>query len=804
MTFFLKTRILTVTLALAGLWSATGSAAQEVRGRLLGDGARPLAAAYVTLEDSGGSAIASTLTDPSGWFILAASSFGSYSVRAEYIGHESIVRDVVLTPGTSELLELRLEPRALELEGLRVESGRECTASPDIAFRVAAVWEELRKALRVTVLVEEAGLFQFDIDRWTRTLDPATLRVRAERRRPRSGFHAGSPFASLPAERLAEDGYVQGERGESELRYYAPDAAVLMSRTFQDTHCFGFTADGPEPGWAGLRFQPHDVAGRDIVGTLWFDRETFAPERLDFDYTRLPWDLEGAGAIGGRVEFARLPEGPWIVSRWWLRMPVVEERRFRFSRAGEPEVRYGLNAIIEEGGVVREARTDEARVLVVGLGTVAGRVVEEPGDLPVGGARVALRGGLIETESEADGSFVLDELPAGHYEVTVTTPSLEVMGVPPPIRTVRVEEERVTEAILRIPSPASAIGALCSESMTEDGQAVLVGAVSWPDGDPREDTRLTVEWEGIRWLSPGIDATFEQRDQSASVPVRPDGRFFLCGLEEDQSYQLSAVSRGFVSDTVSVRPGETVERITLPLRPVPTAEALIIRVVSSDGPLPGARVLLPDVERSATSDAEGRAVFPTVAFGAVPVEVEHAGFAPRAETVQVADSAVTVVTVPMARPTYELEPVVVEVRSSEQLANRRSGSSGTFALSRADIDAAIDERAVTDLGQLLQAAAPGLIYLSTLATGTQYIGSCIVYSRAMGRGIGGGARCAQVVLDGAWLSTAEAARLLDAFPLSELRSVEFVSPQEATFRFGTAGALTDHANGVVLIRTGGE
>lgn len=804
MTFFLRTSILTVTLALAGHWSATGALAQEVRGRLLGDAARPLGAAYVSLEDSGGSAIASTLTDPSGWFILAASSFGSYTVRAEYIGHESIVRDVVLTPGTSELLELRLEPRALELEGLRVESGRECAVSPDVASRVAAIWEELRKALRVTVLVEEAGLFQFDIDRWTRTLDPTTLGVRDERRRPRSGFHAGSPFASLPAEQLAQEGYVQGERGEAELRYYAPDASVLMSRTFQNTHCFGFTADGPEPGWAGLRFRPHDVAGRDIVGTLWFDRETFAPERLDFDFTRLPWDLEGGGAIGGRVEFAQLPEGPWIVSRWWLRMPVVEERRFRFSRAGEPEVRYGLNSIIEEGGVVREVRTNEERFVVVELGAVEGRVVEEPGDVPVGGARVALRGGLIEAESEADGSFVLDGVPAGHYEVTVTTPSLEAIGAPPPTRTLLVEEERITEAVLRIPAPARAIGALCSEPMSEGGEAVLVGAVSWPDGSPRQDTRLTVEWEGIRWLSPGIDATFEQRDQSASVPVRPDGRFFLCGLEEDQSYRVSAVSRGFFSDTVAVRPGETVERITLPLRPVPMAEALIIRVVGSDGPLPGAQVVLPEVERSATSDAEGRAVFPTVGLGAVSVEVEHAGFAPRAETVQLTDSSVTVVTVPMARPTYELEPVVVEVLSSEQLANRRSGSSGTFALSRADIDAAMTERAVADLGQLLQAAAPGLIYLSTLATGTQYIGSCIVYSRRMSGAVGGGVRCAQVVLDGAWLSTEEAARLLDAFPLSELRSVEFVSPQEATFRFGTAGALSDHANGVVLIRTGGE
>lgn len=803
MTFFLRTSILTATLALAGHWSATGALAQEVRGRLLGDGGRPLGAAFVSLEGSGGSAISSTLTDPSGWFVLTASSFGSYTVRAEYIGHESIVRDVVLTPGTSELLELRLRSRALELEGLRVESGRECAASPDVALRVAAIWEELRKALRVTVLVEEAGLFQFDVDRWTRTLDPTTLRVREESRRPRSGFHAGSPFASLPAERLAEEGYVQGERGEAELRYYAPDASVLVSRTFQDTHCFGFTDDGPEPGWAGLRFRPHDVAGRDIVGTLWFDRETFAPERLDFDFTRLPWELEGDGVLGGRVAFVQLPEGPWIVSRWWLRMPVVEERRFRFSRAGEPEVRYGLNAIIEEGGVVREVRTDEERFVVVGLGSVEGRVVEEPGDVPVGGARVALRGGLVETESGADGSFVLHEVPAGHYEVTVTTPALDAMGAPPPMRTVQVEEEQVTEAVLRIPSPASAIGALCSEPLSDDGEAVLVGAVSWPDGDPRQDTRLTVEWEGIRWLSPGIDATFEQSDQSASVPVRPDGRFFLCGLEEDQSYHLSAVSRGFVSDTVSVRPGATVERIALSLRPVPTAEALIVRVVAADGPLPGARVVLPDVERSATSDAEGRAVFPTVAMGSVSVEVEHAGFAPRTETVQVRDSAVTIVTVPMAPPTYELEPVVVEVRSSEQLANRRSGSSGTFALSRADIDAAMSERAVADLGQLLQAAAPGLIYLSTLTTGMQYIGSCIVYSRRMSR-VGGGARCAQVVLDGAWLSTEEAARLLDAFPLSELRSIEFVSPQEATFRFGTAGALTDHANGVVLIRTGGE
>lgn len=346
--------------------SADRLSAQQVTGRLVGEGERPLAGGYVGLAAVGGELFARTVTDAAGRFALRADSAGEYVVRAEYLGHVSVERVVRLSKGRSETIVLRAEPRAIQIEGFVVASKDQCDLPEESARQAARIWEEIQKAFRVTALVEETGLFRFAVDRWTRELHPKSLRVRHETRAPRTGHHPGSPFKSRPAVELATHGYVQGAAGDSVIHYFAPDARVLLSHSFQNAHCFGLTLDAPEDGWAGLHFQPSNAGVADIAGTLWFDRDTYAPQRLDFGYSRLPWEIGDAEPIGGRVTFTRIPDGPWVVRSWRIRMPLVEERQFRFGAAGGLQSRYGLAAVVEEGGEVRQVQADDQRVLVFG------------------------------------------------------------------------------------------------------------------------------------------------------------------------------------------------------------------------------------------------------------------------------------------------------------------------------------------------------------------------------------------------------------------------------------------------------
>ena len=90
--------------------------------------------------------------------------------------------------------------------------------------------------------------------------------------------------------------------------FWAPDAGVLLSDSFLDTHCLRIRAGGSE--LVGLDFEPvpnRDVA--DIAGTLWLDPATAELQRVDFRYVNLPvphWLMDASP--GGYGALPRPPE----------------------------------------------------------------------------------------------------------------------------------------------------------------------------------------------------------------------------------------------------------------------------------------------------------------------------------------------------------------------------------------------------------------------------------------------------------------------------------------------------------------
>lgn len=166
----------------------------------------------------------------------------------------------------------------------------------------------------------------------------------------RAGSCSGSPYRSLAAGSLAQTGYVR-PAPENTWEYRAPDAEVLMSDSFLDTHCFQVVpAPADEPGMVGLGLEP--VPGRevpDIEGVLWLDAESGALERLDFRYVNLPFEQgRDWDQIGGRVEFERLETGLWIVRRWYIRMPLATR-----LRGPHWNLTPDLVTIIEQGAEVQ-------------------------------------------------------------------------------------------------------------------------------------------------------------------------------------------------------------------------------------------------------------------------------------------------------------------------------------------------------------------------------------------------------------------------------------------------------------------
>ncbi|MBW3656407.1 MAG: carboxypeptidase-like regulatory domain-containing protein, partial [Gemmatimonadetes bacterium] len=280
--------------------------------------------------------------DVAGRFTLRAPGAGSYRLRAERIGFRVTESPALaLTAGETRSYRMEGTARAVTLEPVTAGARRRCEVRPEEGTATAAVWNEARKALEAAEL--GARRYDFRVRLFRRTLALPGLAVRDST--SSSGF-IHRPFAT-EVERLVAHGYVEYEADS--IVYRAPDARTLLSDAFLDHHCFSLReGQGETAGLVGLVFAP--LRGRrqpDVRGTLWLDRQTGHLRHVEYTYTQLPF-ARGHGEIGGRLEFARLADGGWIVNRWAIRMPVLVRRDERMDPV--------VTALIESGGEVLDIR----------------------------------------------------------------------------------------------------------------------------------------------------------------------------------------------------------------------------------------------------------------------------------------------------------------------------------------------------------------------------------------------------------------------------------------------------------------
>ena len=548
-----------VSLMALCLLGGTGvvSAQEVVRGRLVAEeGGGPLAGAYVELREAGDTMVAqATLTRPDGWFELQAPGPGRYVVRADHLGYRPVELMVSARAGETLWVELSTGEEAIELEGLVAEVDRSCNLDPEAGARVVELWDEVAEAFRTAALAEDQGLYRLRVERWRRRLDPESRRVREElERREGFGNQRSSPFESLPPEELEADGYIQGD-DRAGYRYLAPDARVLLSSSFQRTHCFGIEEDAPtdvpetaEGAWVGIRFEPREDDRPDIRGVLWIDATRLDPVRLDFRYTDLPWPVDHED-LGGRVGFRRLPEGPWVVSDWRIRMPVIRGEEVRAYPSAPLRMRHEIMALTEVGGRVTEVRSGEVALSgFAGTGGLEGAVTTASG-APASGARVQLTGTFFEVLADEGGRFGWTDVPAGRYTVEAFSQLADSVGVGEGTRSgVEVRPGGTASVTLVVPPAAEILARSCTQPLTDGGRGLLRGRVVAADGiAPPTADQLQVElsWnESVELREMGSALQVDVARARATVPVDPEGGWSACGLPTDEAVEVAVVLDG--------------------------------------------------------------------------------------------------------------------------------------------------------------------------------------------------------------------------------------------------------------------
>ncbi|HEX2076322.1 MAG TPA: carboxypeptidase-like regulatory domain-containing protein [Longimicrobium sp.] len=326
------------------LLAPTPLSAQTVRGVLVDDAGRPVDGMVVGLYPAGGGrAAAGGLTDAEGRFSLSAPAPGRYLVRAERIGYRPAYAEVDVAAGETAELRLETAVRAFVLTPVEVTADTRCVVRPGAGMRAYELWQQAAVALRATELVEDQELVEYTVRTYRLNLHPTAY---SRRHRDPPQRVRGQPFETLSPQELAAHGYMR-EEGDT-VMFYGPDATVLLSDEFQDTHCL-YEQERGRRGLVGVAFEP--VEGRtavDVRGTLWLDARTGELRRVEYEYTGMA-DGSRRSPSGGRVEFQRLPSGAWIVSRWHIRTTRVLTGRRRAPPSAEI-----IADVREAGGEVSE------------------------------------------------------------------------------------------------------------------------------------------------------------------------------------------------------------------------------------------------------------------------------------------------------------------------------------------------------------------------------------------------------------------------------------------------------------------
>jgi hypothetical protein len=514
---------------------AEAASAQTVLLRVLNsETSEPVHGAIAHLVDDAGAVVASALTDEQGRALFTSMPLARYRARAEMIGMTTLESESFdVTAPTVQ--ELRLAPRPVGLATIEVMGARRaCSPRPAEEGRaLAAAWDEARKALTAAALTELQGLYRYETMTFERDTLAEGVVNRAESRRQDI---RRTPFETLPSADLVEHGFVR--RVGTELVYYAPDAKVLLSNEFTDSHCFQLV-DGPEGvDVVGIGFEPLERRRGvvDIEGTLWLDRETAELRWLDYSYWNL--DLPVRADAGGQVSFQRTPSGRWIVPDWWIEMPILGGRIL-----GDGSPRAELTGMRRSGGRVLDVIEGGGRSIGgFGLGGgIEGLVIDSAGS-PVVGARVGVVGWNREAFTDSLGAFALLGLGGGTYDVWYVGPLGAAHGLHPPPISRNVIPGEVSYIELYMPTDSELLREVC-RGRAASGGASLAGRVVDARGRPLSGAIVRATWPAPRPAGAAAPVIAVRRRQE--VTTGEDGTYTLCDLPRGPALDVSTIVDGF-------------------------------------------------------------------------------------------------------------------------------------------------------------------------------------------------------------------------------------------------------------------
>lgn len=457
--------------------TASAARAQEVSGTVrAATGRTPVSGAIVIIAQPSGARVGATLTDDNGRFRLRAPSAGTFTLQVDVVGYRSTTTAPFALGVADSLTSDVLFPfERTQLPAVAVTATSTCARVSGDAGDAPRLWSEARKTLDASRLAIDERRFNVALRRFERTIGIPDSVLRASRTWTQTAV-TQNPFETISPETVARDGFSTVR--DSGRLYFAPDAAVLLSDAFVESHCFGTRRGGPG-GAIGLTFRPQRVGPRvDINGVLWLDSASAELRSLEYRYVP---SIGRQDVGGGVVTFGRYPSGVWGVQRWTIRLPVlhVNENTRRPDGALGRFIDTVVVAVREVGGEVVAAGTSGVTTPFTGT-LLRGTVFDSTRGAPLPGAMVTIEGLGRTTQADAGGRFVFDSLTDdGEVRLRAWHPRLDSLGLPESIARAQIRRRVENSADIHVPG-VGAVARLRCPRASRTAQRIITGVVRAP------------------------------------------------------------------------------------------------------------------------------------------------------------------------------------------------------------------------------------------------------------------------------------------------------------------------------------
>ena len=283
-------------------------------------------------------------------------------------------------------------------------------------------------------------------------------------------------------------------------------------------------------------------------------------------------------------------------------------------------------------------------------------------------ALVSVSGTKRHVLTDTLGRFQIDSLIEGDYSFRLSHPLLDTLGVGVVTQPTHIMAGQKVQLILSIPSASTVVQRKCSEKARKQGDAALIGIVTYADTDiPPPSAEVAVTWTDFSVGGKTVVKSVQHR----AAKTRADGSYVVCGIPQDLETGVVAYAgtdstseipvsftNGLVLQSFHLQPGVTSQSDSnAPYRNRATVAG---KVSDEKGvPIEGARVAVDADNAVTTTDHDGNFRLAGVRPGTRAISVRKLGHAARDAIVDVTSLRSADVTIQLSTATRVLPTVSI-------------------------------------------------------------------------------------------------------------------------------------------------